>query len=154
MVEQTRQQIRVVSLQAGPGQMDAGTVRINDRAARAVARQLAVIGDQLNQEWSSRQPHWLPTPLHMLRPAQALTRTIYRDIHSQLWSFQGLSAAAKTWIMNTAPWQGIVRAEARTAWASSFLPVTSTGWTTGALVAAALVAVVTILGALWMQWKA
>lgn len=41
-----------------------------------------------------------------------------------------------------------------TSQASSFLPVTSTGWTTGALVAAALVAVVTILGALWMQWKA
>lgn len=52
--------------------------RVTDRAARAIGRQLAVIGDQLDHEWGSRRPNWLPTPLHMLRPAQALTRTIYR----------------------------------------------------------------------------
>uniref|UniRef100_A0A4W6FFZ2 Uncharacterized protein n=1 Tax=Lates calcarifer TaxID=8187 RepID=A0A4W6FFZ2_LATCA len=79
MVEQTRQPSHVVSLQAGPGEVDTGTLfDVNLRTARAIARQLAVIGDQLDQEWSSRQPHRLPTPLHMLRPARALTRTIYR----------------------------------------------------------------------------
>ena len=52
--------------------------RINDRTAQVIARQLAVIGDQLDREWTSRRPNWLPTPLHILRPAQALTRTIYR----------------------------------------------------------------------------
>lgn len=52
--------------------------RINDRAARTIGRQLAVIGDRLDWDRASRRPNWLRTPLHMLRPAQALTRTIYR----------------------------------------------------------------------------
>ncbi|XP_035529660.1 bcl-2-interacting killer isoform X2 [Morone saxatilis] len=159
MVEQTRQPSRVVSLQAGPGEVDIGTLfdmnlRINDRAARAFGRQLAVIGDQLDQEWANRQPNWLPTPLHMLRPAQALTRTIYRDFHSQLWGLQGLSAAVKAWIASTAPGQGILRADTWATWVSNFKPVTCAGWTRGALVTVALVAAVTIFGALWMEWKA
>ncbi|GAA6221113.1 bcl-2-interacting killer [Lates japonicus] len=159
MVEQTRQPSHVVSLQAGPGEVDTGTLfdvnlRINDRTARAIARQLAVIGDQLDQEWSSRQPHRLPTPLHMLRPARALTRTIYRDIHNQLWGFQGLSAAVKAWIASSAPGQGILRADAWTAWVSTVKPITCTGWARGALVTVALVAAVTLLGVLWMEWKA
>ncbi|KAK2859046.1 hypothetical protein Q5P01_003666 [Channa striata] len=158
MVEQTREQSRVVSLQAGPGEVDTGplldvNVRISNRAARAVARQLAVIGDQLNQEWSSRQPQRLPTPLHMLRPAQALTRSIYRDIHSHLWGFQGLSAAIKAWTVGTVPGKGFLRAEAWAAWVSHFKAVPCTGWTGGALVTVALVAAVTILSALWMEWK-
>eukprot|EP00064_Thunnus_orientalis_P022775 superscaffoldBa00007990_g22994 len=156
MVELTRKPSRVVSLQAGPGDVDTGTLsdvnlRINDRAARVFGRQLAVIGDQLDQEWASRQLNWLPTPLHMLRPAQALTRTIYRDIHSQLWGFQGLCAAVKAWIASTAPGQGILRSE---AWVSTFKPATCTGWTRGALVTVALVAAVAIFGALWVEGKA
>ncbi|XP_070785061.1 bcl-2-interacting killer [Enoplosus armatus] len=153
MVEQSRQPRRVVSLQAGPGEVDTlfdVNLRINDRAARVFGHQLAVIGDQLNQEWASRQPNWLPTPLHMLRPAQALTRNIYR----QLWGFQGLSAAVKAWIASTAPGQGILRADAWAAWVSNLKPVTCTGWTRGALVTVALVAAVTIFGALWVEWKA
>uniref|UniRef100_UPI0037E82983 bcl-2-interacting killer n=1 Tax=Semicossyphus pulcher TaxID=241346 RepID=UPI0037E82983 len=155
MVEQTRQPSRVVSLQAGPGEVGTGTLfdvnlRINDRAVRAVGRQLAVIGDQLDREWASRRPNWLPAPLHMLGPAQALTRTIYRDIHSQLWGFQGLSAAVKAWIASTVPGQGILRAD---AWVSSLKPVTCTGWTRGAWVTVALVAAVTLFGALWVEWK-
>lgn len=157
MVEQTRQPSRVVSLQAGPGEVDAGSLfdenlRIRDRAARAVGRQLAVIGDQLDREWTSRLPNMPLTPLHLLRPAQALTRNIYRDIHSQLWSFQGLSAAVKAWIASSAPGQGILRAEALTAWVSTLKPVTCTGWTR--LVTVALVAAVTVLGALWMEQDA
>ncbi|XP_067346442.1 bcl-2-interacting killer isoform X2 [Channa argus] len=159
MVEQTRAQSPVVSLQAGPGEVDTGplldvNLRISNRAARAVGRQLAVIGDQLDQEWPSRQPHWLATPLHMLRPAQALTRTIYRDIHSQVWGFQSLSAAVKAWTVSTAPAKGNLRAEAWAAWVSKLKAVTCTGWTRGALVTVALVAAVTILSALWMEWKA
>ncbi|XP_040001559.1 bcl-2-interacting killer [Xiphias gladius] len=155
MVEQTRQPSRVVSLRAGPGEADAGNpydgnLRINDRTARALAHQLAVIGDQLDWEWTSRQPNWLPAPLHMLRPAQALTRTIYRDIHAQFWGFQGLSAAAKAWKASTA----ILRAEAWTAWVSNFKPMTCTGWPRGTPVTVALVAAVTLFGALWMEWKA
>lgn len=159
MVEQTRQPSRAVSLQAGPGEVDTDNLfdvnlRINDRAARIFGRQLAVIGDQLDREWASREPNWLPTPLHMLRPAQALTRTIYRDIHRQLWGFQGLSAAVKSWIASTAPGQGILRADAWTAWVSNLKPVICTGWTRGALVTVALVAAVTIFSALWVEWKA
>ncbi|XP_040886529.1 bcl-2-interacting killer [Toxotes jaculatrix] len=159
MVEQTRRPSRVVSLQAGPGDVDPGTLfdvnlRVSDRRARAIARQLAAVGDQLDWEWTSRQPNRLPTLLHMLRPAQALTRTIYRDMHSQLWAFQGLSAAVKDWVVSTAPGQAILRPDALTAWVSSFKPITCTGWTRGALVTVALVAAVSLFGALWMQWKA
>lgn len=159
MVEQTRQPSRVVSLQAGPGEVDTGNLldmnlRTRDRAARVVGRQLAVIGDQLDREWISRLPNMRLTPLHLLRPAQALTRNIYRDIHSQFWGVQGLSAAVKDWIVSTAPGQGILRAEAFTAWVSSLKPLTCTGWTRGALVAVALMAAATILGALWMEQKA
>ncbi|TKS90779.1 hypothetical protein D9C73_024912 [Collichthys lucidus] len=159
MVEQTRQPSRAVALQAGPGEVDPGTLldvnfRVTDRAARAIGRQLAVIGDQLHHEWGIRRPNWLPTPLHMLRPAQALTRTIYRDIHNQLWGFQGLSAAVKAWIASTGPGQGILRADAWAAWVPTFKPVTCAGWTRGALLTIALVTAVSIFGALWMEWKA
>ncbi|XP_047431556.1 bcl-2-interacting killer [Mugil cephalus] len=156
MVEQTRRSTRVVTFQAGPGEVDTGTqfdvnLRISDVAARAFGRQLAVIGDQLDREFSSRPPNQLPTPLQLLRPAQDLTRTIYRDIHSQLSGLQGLSDAVKAWIASAAPGQGILKAEALTALVSSFKPVTCPGWTRGALATAALVAAVTILGALWME---
>ncbi|XP_041636332.1 bcl-2-interacting killer [Cheilinus undulatus] len=155
MVEQTRQPSHVVSLQAGPGEVATSTqfdmnLRVNDRAIRAIGRQLAVIGDQLDLEWVNRHPNLLPAPLHMLRPAQALTRTIYRDIQSQIWGFQGLSAAAKAWIESTVPGQGIFRVD---SWVSSLKPVTCAGWTRGALVTVALVAAVSVLGALWVEWK-
>ncbi|XP_040030065.2 bcl-2-interacting killer [Gasterosteus aculeatus] len=154
MVEQTRQPGRVVSPQAGPGEVGADALfdvnlRINDRAARAYGRWLAQIGDQLERERTGGRPNRLQTPLCMLRPAQALTRTIYRDIQSQLWGIQGLSAAVKAWIASVA--LGPLRADARVF---SLKPVTCTGWTRGALVAAALVAAVTVFGALWMEWKA
>ncbi|XP_069571895.1 bcl-2-interacting killer isoform X1 [Brachyistius frenatus] len=154
MVEQTRRPSRVVSLQAGPGEVDTGTLsdvnlRISDRAARVFGRQLAAFGDQLDREWTSRQLNW--THLRLLRPAQALTRTIYRDIHAQLWGLQGLSAAVKAWIASAAPGRGVLRAEALTAWVSAVKPVAGAGWTRGALVTVALVAAVTIFGALWME---
>ncbi|XP_071391560.1 bcl-2-interacting killer [Centroberyx affinis] len=157
MVEQTRQPSRVVSLQAGPGEADAPALfdvnfRINDRAARVIGHQLAVIGDRLDRDWASRRPNRLPTPLHMLRPAQALTRTIYRDIQNQSWGFQGLSAAVKAWLV-AAPGQGIVRAEAWAAWVSNIQPVNCTGWTTGVLLTVALVATVTVCTAIWTEWK-
>ncbi|XP_054480762.1 bcl-2-interacting killer [Anoplopoma fimbria] len=159
MVEQTRQPSRVVSFQAGPGEVNTDALfdvnlRINDRDARAFGCQLAIIGDQLDREWTGRRPNWLPSPLHMLRPAQELTRNIYRDIHSQLWGFQGLSAGVKAWIANTAPGKGILRADTWATWVSSLKPVTCTGWTRGALVTVALVAAVTIFGALWVEGKA
>ncbi|CAJ1054793.1 bcl-2-interacting killer [Xyrichtys novacula] len=155
MVEQTRQQSRMVSLQAGPGEVGTSTLfvgnsRINRRAVRAVGRQLAMIGDQLDQEWASRHPDWPLAPLHILRPAQALTRTIYRDIHSQMLGFKGLSAAVKAWLESTVPGLGILRAD---AWVSSLMPESCPGWTRGALVTVALVAAVTILGALQMEWR-
>lgn len=40
----------------------------------------------------------------------------HRDIHNQLGTFRGLSAAMKTWLVSTAPGQGILRVEALTAW--------------------------------------
>ncbi|XP_068442461.1 bcl-2-interacting killer [Clinocottus analis] len=159
MVEQTRRPSHIVSLQAGPGEVDADALldvnlRLNNRAARDFGRQLAVMGDQLDREWAGRRPNWLPNALHMLRPAQALTRSIYRDVRSQLWALQGPSAAVKAWIASTAPGHGILRADAWATWVSSLKPVACTGWTRGALVTVALVAAVTIFGALWVEGKA
>ncbi|XP_068163122.1 bcl-2-interacting killer [Antennarius striatus] len=146
MVEQTRQLHRVVSLQAGPGEVDSDVnLRVNGRAARVIGRQLAAIGDHLNQKWIGRQPNWLPSPLQVLRPAETLTRTFYRDIHSQLWGFHGLSAALKSWIMSTDPGQGGLKVATWAAWASHFKPVICPGWTGGTLVTVALVAAVTFL---------
>ncbi|KAM8908607.1 bcl-2-interacting killer isoform 1-T1 [Spinachia spinachia] len=154
MVEQTRQPSCVVSPQAGPGEVGADALfdvnlRINDRAARAFGSRLAEIGDQLQREWTSRRPNRLPTPLHMLRPAQALTGTIYRDIHRQLWGIQRLPAAVTAWVSSATPGTGVLRANAWAAWVFSLKPVTCAGWTRGALVAA-----VTVFGALWVEWKA
>ncbi|XP_076014990.1 bcl-2-interacting killer [Genypterus blacodes] len=158
MVEQIRLQNRVISFRAGPGEADAAILlnmnrRFNDRAARTIGRQLAVIGDRLDCERTSRQPTWLRTPLHMLRPAQALTRTIYRDLQNQFGGFQGLSAAVKAWIAATVPGQGIHRADTWAAWLSNLQPETCTGWTRGLLVTLALVATVSVCTALWVEWK-
>ncbi|XP_058481864.1 bcl-2-interacting killer [Solea solea] len=161
MVEQTRRESGVVSLQAGPGEVDTGTMfdmnrRISDRTARAVARQLAAIGDQLDREWTIRQPNRLPTPLHMLRPAQVLTRTMYRDIHNQLWGLQGLSAAVKAWVVTSVPGHGVRRAEAWTAWVSSMNAVTRSDRSRGAAMTVALVALVaalTLVSTMWTDWR-
>ncbi|TNN63130.1 hypothetical protein EYF80_026594 [Liparis tanakae] len=155
MVEQTRRPRRIVSLQAGPGEVGTDALldmnlRINDRAAQDFGRQLAVIGDQLDREWTRRPPNWLPNALDMLRPARALTRTVYRDIYSQLRGFQGLTAA---WMASTGPGMSILRADAWATWAFSLKPVRCPGWTR-APVTVALVAAVTMLGGLWVEWKA
>uniref|UniRef100_A0A3B3D3N0 Uncharacterized protein n=1 Tax=Oryzias melastigma TaxID=30732 RepID=A0A3B3D3N0_ORYME len=75
MVEQTRRQNHVVSLQAGPGEVDGGAL---NNVTRAVGRQLAVIGDQMMRDLASREPTWPAVPINLFRPAQVLTRTIYR----------------------------------------------------------------------------
>ncbi|XP_037837107.1 bcl-2-interacting killer [Kryptolebias marmoratus] len=159
MVEQTRRPNHAVALRAGPGEADTSTpfdmnFRNRDSAARVVGRQLAVIGDQLDRGWAGRDPNWPPTPLHLLRPARTLTRIIYRDVHSQLWGFQGLCAAVKAWIVSSAPGQGNPRAEALTAWVSSFKPMSCPGWTRGALVATALTAAASVFIALWLEERA
>lgn len=148
MVELTRQPIRAISLWAGPG--ETGTpfdtnFRINESAVRAIGQQLAVVGDQLYQEWTSRQVNRHPTLLHLLGPAQALTRAIHRDINSQMWDFKGLSATAKAWIAGTMSGQRILESP---NWVSS---CKGTGWTRGAVVA---VAVVALCCTLWIEWNA
>ncbi|KAM3587869.1 uncharacterized protein V6R79_015759 [Siganus canaliculatus] len=148
MVEQTRQPSRVISHQAGPGEVDSVALfsvnlRVSDTTVRTLAHQLATIGDQLDREWAKRDLYRMPTPLHMLGPARALTRIIYRDIHSQLWGLQGLSAAVKAWITSTAPGQGVLRADTWATWVSSVKPAACPGWTRRVLVTAALVAAVT-----------
>ncbi|XP_036066060.1 bcl-2-interacting killer [Oryzias melastigma] len=154
MVEQTRRQNHVVSLQAGPGEVDGGALfdvnlRLSNNVTRAVGRQLAVIGDQMMRDLASREPTWPAVPINLFRPAQVLTRTIYRDIHRQLWSFQDLFAALKVWITSTPTGPRTFRDETLTALAAGF----NAGWTRGALVAAALVAAVSTFGALCIEWK-
>ncbi|TNM91653.1 hypothetical protein fugu_020033 [Takifugu bimaculatus] len=123
MVEQTRQPSRAVSLQAGPGGLNSGTqfdtnlsLRINDGAAQIFGRQLAVIGDQLDKEWAGRRPNWLPTGLHVLGPAYALTRTIYWALQTHVWGYQGLAAAVKAWMLGTSLGKGMLRTHTWGAW--------------------------------------
>lgn len=53
---------------------------MNVREIRAIGQQLAEIGDRLNREWAERSnPAQWPPALLMARPAQALTRDIYRS---------------------------------------------------------------------------
>ncbi|TWW64746.1 hypothetical protein D4764_22G0003930 [Takifugu flavidus] len=126
MVEQTRQPSRAVSLQAGPGGLNSGTqfdtnlsLRINDGAAQIFGRQLAVIGDQLDKEWAGRRPNWLPTGLHVLGPAYALTRTIYWHLQTHVWGYQGLAAAVKAWMLGTSLGKGMLRTHTWGAWRSA-----------------------------------
>uniref|UniRef100_A0A8D2ZPE9 Uncharacterized protein n=1 Tax=Scophthalmus maximus TaxID=52904 RepID=A0A8D2ZPE9_SCOMX len=116
MVEQTRQPRRVVSLQAGPGEVDTGAlydVNLSDRTVRAFARQLAAIGDQLDREWTEEMSIFHVIPL--------VASVFDWDIHSQLWGIQGLSAALKAWFVSTAAGPGVLRAEAWTAWVTLIL---------------------------------
>ncbi|XP_038150091.1 bcl-2-interacting killer [Cyprinodon tularosa] len=150
MVEQTRRPNRGVTLQAGPGEVVDVTLRSRDRAVRVVGRQLALIGDHLDQEWARRDPNWPPSPLYLLRPAQTLARIIYRDLQSQLWGFQGLLAPVKAWIVSATPGQNL-RLDMVAAWVSSLKAVTCPGWTRGAVIAVALLAAASIFGALWKE---
>ncbi|XP_054910713.1 bcl-2-interacting killer [Poeciliopsis prolifica] len=150
MVEQTRRPNRAVTLQAGPGEVADGSLRIRDRAARVVGRQLAEIGDLLNQDWARRDPNRPPTPLYLLGPARTLTRIIYRDLHNQLWGFQNLWSPVKAWIVSTTSRPGNLRAEAKATWVSSLKVVACLGWTRGALMTVALLAAASIFGGLWM----
>lgn len=148
MVEQTRQQRRAISLQAGPSEVDGNSlldenVRMNAGEVRVIGRRLAEMGDQLNREWAGRSnPNRWPPPLRMARPAHALTRDLYRAIGGQLWAIRSWSAVMK------ARW-GILRAEDWAAWVSSIQPASCTGWSTRILVAMALVATATICTAFW-----
>lgn len=147
MVEQTRQRVQVVSLQAGPGEVDTSmpfdlNLRTSDQAAQAVGRQLAVIGDEMAREWAGRGPQWPLATRHMLRPAQALTRIVYQDIQRQLWNIQGLSSAVKAWIASTAHGKRTIRADSWAATVFRRKPSTYPGWTKGVLVVAALLAAV------------
>ncbi|KAM4523501.1 bcl-2-interacting killer [Fundulus diaphanus] len=154
MVEQSRRPYRAVTLQAGPGEVVDVNLRVRDRAARVVGRQLAVIGDHLDQEWARRDHDWPPTPLYLLRPARTLIRIIYRDLRSQLWGFQGLLAPVKAWIVSTTPGQGNLRAQTMTALVSGFKAATCPCWTRGGLVTVALLAAASIFGGLWMEEEA
>ncbi|XP_056133445.1 bcl-2-interacting killer isoform X2 [Lampris incognitus] len=154
MVQETRWPSRVISLRAGPAEVDTATlsdVRSAYRATRTIGRQLAAIGDRLDRDWGKRLPNRLPAPLHMLRPVQTLTRTVFRDIQSFLWGFQGLPAAAKAQLAATTAGQELLIAEAWAAWMSNIQPLKCTGWTRGVLVTVALVATVTIFPAVWVE---
>lgn len=148
MVEQTRPRRRLISLQAGPSEVDGNSlfdenVRMNVREVRIIGQRLAEMGDRLNREWAGRSnPNQWPPPLRMVRPAHALTRDLYRGIRGQLWAVRSWSAAMKAR-------RGILRAEDWAAWVSSIQPASCTGWSTGILVAVALVATATICTAFW-----
>lgn len=150
MVEITRQPIRTISLQAGPGVAGSpyDTIfRMNDRAVRAIGQQLAAVGDQLHQEWTNRQSQRQSTLLHMLGPAQAPIGEILRDIKRQMGEAKCLSATVKAWFLGTMTGQRVFE----TPNSISFNSVRRTDWTKGAVVTVALVV---LCSALWVDWKA
>ncbi|XP_046873700.1 bcl-2-interacting killer isoform X1 [Hypomesus transpacificus] len=158
MVAQTRQS-SVISLQAGPSEVDNSSLfdanlRMNVREIRAIGQQLAEIGDRLNREWAERSnPAQWPPALLMARPAQALTRDIYRGIRGPFWGIRSWSAVMKACGVGAWASQDTLSAEAWAAWVSSIQHVNCTGWSTRVLVAVALVATATICTAFWEKWK-
>ncbi|KAL0962993.1 hypothetical protein UPYG_G00348110 [Umbra pygmaea] len=153
MVEHRIAQSRFISLQAGPGEVDATlsdqNVRMHARAVQTIGRQLAEIGDRLDREWAARLPNpWnAPYPLHVARPVHVLTRSIYRGIQGYVWSMKSLSGVAKAWLVSAFHCQTTHRVEVWVSWVSSIQPI----WAKATLAAVALVAMATICTALWKE---
>ncbi|KAL4658412.1 hypothetical protein GN956_G3098 [Arapaima gigas] len=81
MVAQAREPSKVTCLQAGSSEAQNTLLSVNLRVAQDIGRQLAEIGDQLNQQWGSFPlPVWL-RPLSGVTQAHFLVRTgLFRGI--------------------------------------------------------------------------
>uniref|UniRef100_A0AAY5K1K0 BCL2 interacting killer n=1 Tax=Esox lucius TaxID=8010 RepID=A0AAY5K1K0_ESOLU len=117
MVEHRTEPSRVMSLRAGPGEMDITMSNQNLRAVQTIGRQLAEIGDRLDREWAERRANqWTWNPLEVTWPVYTLTRNIYRGIQGHLWGLKSLSGVVKAWLASTVHHQGTRRVEAWAAW--------------------------------------
>ncbi|XP_034146119.1 bcl-2-interacting killer [Esox lucius] len=157
MVEHRTEPSRVMSLRAGPGEMDITmsnqNLRIHARAVQTIGRQLAEIGDRLDREWAERRANqWTWNPLEVTWPVYTLTRNIYRGIQGHLWGLKSLSGVVKAWLASTVHHQGTRRVEAWAAWVSSIQPAICPVWAKAVLATVALVATATICSALWEEW--
>lgn len=148
MVEQTRPTIETMTLQAGPVELDDhGTSDLitrpwNGRDARIIGRQLAQIGDQLNQRWAHQLPNqWLLQPLDR-RTSIFIRASVYR----RFFVTEGRSLLRDAFSMGKL-WLNPLVYNQR-AWVSSLCPP-GLCWTTGLLVSAALLTTAAVCIALW-----
>ncbi|KAJ8007172.1 hypothetical protein DPEC_G00114780 [Dallia pectoralis] len=148
MVEHGRVPSRVMSLRAGPEEMDITlsnqNPRIHTRAVQTIGRQLAEIGDRMARERAERRP--------VAGPMRALTRNVYRRIQGHLCGLKSLSVVARARLASTVHRQATHRAEAWAAWVSSIQPAISSVWAKTMLATVALVAVTIVCSELWEEW--
>ncbi|XP_062373611.1 bcl-2-interacting killer [Sardina pilchardus] len=142
MVEQTRPTPNTTTLQAGPVELiDDGTLSdVTTREARIIGRQLARIGDELNQRWAHRLPDQ-----RLLQPLDRTNIFIRARVYRRYFLTEGrglrhVLALAKLWLNPLIYSQPV--------WVSNLCP-TGQRWTTGLLVSTALMATAAVCVALW-----
>ncbi|XP_042565957.1 bcl-2-interacting killer [Clupea harengus] len=142
MVEHTRETPNTMSLQAGPMEVCNGTPsHVNTRDVQNIGRQLAQIGDELNQRWAHRLPNQWLQPVNG-RTNIFIRASVYRCIVSEgrrLRDFFALGNLRLNPLVYNQP-----------AWVSSVCPA-GLGWTTGLLASTALLATAAVCLALWVQ---
>ncbi|XP_051976895.1 bcl-2-interacting killer [Xyrauchen texanus] len=99
MVEVTRQRKSATSLQAGPGEIDPNNLyAINMRVTQLAGRQLAQIGDELENKWRQQ----LPVQWHHLNMgiySYIRTRRAFSEILGSLWGSKMMSMLRKSWLV-------------------------------------------------------
>ncbi|XP_077090380.1 bcl-2-interacting killer isoform X2 [Siphateles boraxobius] len=99
MVEETRQPKNATSLQAGPGDVDYNIVYVNNiRVTQLIGRQLAQIGDDLDNKWREQLPVQLQ-PLNFGIYLYVLTRTAFSGILGNLWGSKIMPMLRTSWLI-------------------------------------------------------
>ncbi|XP_056093266.1 bcl-2-interacting killer isoform X1 [Rhinichthys klamathensis goyatoka] len=100
MVEETRQPKKATSLQAGPGDVDHNIVYANNiRVTQLIGRQLAQIGDDLDNKWREQLPVQLQ-PLNLGIYLYVLTRTAFSGrILCNLWGSKIMPMLRTSWLI-------------------------------------------------------
>ncbi|KAK7130126.1 hypothetical protein R3I94_009032 [Phoxinus phoxinus] len=96
MVEETRQPKKATSLQAGPGDVDHNIYADNIRVTQLIGRQLAQIGDDLDNKWREKLPVQL-RPLNLGIYLYVLTRTAFSGILCNLWGSKIMPMLRTSW---------------------------------------------------------
>ncbi|XP_067283205.1 bcl-2-interacting killer isoform X2 [Pseudorasbora parva] len=118
MVEETRQPKNVTSLQAGPGEVDHNTLyAINMRVTHLIGRQLAQIGDELDNKWREQLPVQLQ-PLNFGIYLYVQTRRGFSGILGNLWGSKIMPMLRTSWLIPQLQ-NGCQEAKKWAAWVSN-----------------------------------
>uniref|UniRef100_A0A672K5L7 BCL2 interacting killer n=1 Tax=Sinocyclocheilus grahami TaxID=75366 RepID=A0A672K5L7_SINGR len=101
MVEETKQRKNATSLQAGPGEVDHNTLffGLNSRVSQRIGRQLALIGDELDNKWREQLPlQW--QPLNFGIYPYVLTRRAFSGrIFNNVWGSKMMPMLRTSWLV-------------------------------------------------------